>query len=102
MLLASISFRVLPHKRAECLGCIDSLADRIRTAPGCRRSRVMNDIDDADAFVLVSEWNEPEPAEAFFTSPEFQIFKGIRILLRDDPCIVLDDVRSRMTRMMRA
>ena len=51
--------------------------------------------------MLLSEWNEPEHADAFFSSREFQIFKGIRILLRDEPYIVLDDVRTRLTRMMR-
>ena len=101
MLLASISFRVLPHKRAEGLSAIDLLAGHMRTTPGCSRSRVMNDTEDVNAFVLVSEWNEPGLADAFFKSPEFQIFKGIRILLRDEPYIVLDDVRTRMTRMMR-
>jgi hypothetical protein len=44
----------------------------------------------------------PENAEAFFSSRDFQIFKGIRILLRDEPVIVFDDVRSRVTRLMRS
>jgi hypothetical protein len=38
----------------------------------------------------------------FFNSREFQIFKGIRILLRDEPVIVLDEVRCRVTRLLRA
>jgi quinol monooxygenase YgiN len=101
MLLASICFRLLPHKRAEGLDAIDTLADHMRTTPGCRRSRVMNDTEDINAFVLTSEWTEPGPADAFFSSREFRIFKGIRILLRDEPYIILDDVRTRMTRMMR-
>jgi quinol monooxygenase YgiN len=101
MLLASLCFRVLPHKRAEGLGAIDTLAGHMRTTTGCSRSRVMNDTDDINAFVLVSEWKDPGDADAFFGSREFQIFKGIRILLRDEPYIVLDDVRTRMTRMIR-
>ena len=36
-------------------------------------------------------------AEAFFGSREFQIFKGVRILMREEPFIVLDDVRARVT-----
>ena len=101
MLLASICFRVLPHKRAEGLGAIDTLAGHMRTTAGCSRSRVMNDNEDSNTFLLISEWNEPASADAFFNSREFQIFKGIRILLRDEPYIVLDDVRTRLTRMMR-
>ena len=102
MLLASICFRVLPHKRAEGLDAIDTLACHMRTTTGCSRSRVMNDTDDINTFVLVSEWNDPGHADTFFSSREFQIFKGIRILLRDEPYMVLDDVRTRLTRMMRA
>jgi len=101
MLLASIGFRVLPHKRAEGLGAIDALAGHMRASAGCSRSRVLNDAEDINTFVLMSEWNEPEQADRFFNSREFQIFKGIRILLRDEPYIVLDDIRTRMTRMMK-
>jgi quinol monooxygenase YgiN len=101
MLLASICFRVLPHKRAEGLGAIDSLAGHMRTTIGCSRSRVMSDTEDSNVFVLVSEWKELGHADTFFGSREFQLFKGIRILLRDEPYIILDDVRTRMTRMMR-
>jgi quinol monooxygenase YgiN len=101
MLLATLCFRVLPHKRAEGLGAIDMLAGHMRSAVGCGRSRVMNDTEDINAFVLLSEWKESGHADTFFSSREFQIFKGIRILLRDEPYIVLDDVRTRMTRMMR-
>ena len=101
MLLATICFRVLPHKRAEGLSALDTLADHMRTTPGCSRSRIVNDTEDSNAFLLLSEWSEPERAEAFFGSREFQIFKGIRILLRDEPVMVLDEVRSRTTRVIR-
>jgi quinol monooxygenase YgiN len=101
MVLASISFRVLPHKKAEGLSAIDSLAERMRASAGCTRCRVLNDTEDGNAFSLVSEWHEASDADTFFNSREFQIFKGIRILLRDEPYIVFDDVRTRMTRLMR-
>jgi quinol monooxygenase YgiN len=101
MVLTSISFRILPHKKAEGLSAIDALAERMRTTAGCTRSRVLNDTEDANAITLASEWREAGDADAFFNSREFQIFKGIRILLRDEPYIVFDDVRTRMTRLMR-
>jgi quinol monooxygenase YgiN len=101
MVLASISFRLLPHKRAEALSAVDALAERMRSARGCARIRVMNDTEDANAFTMMSEWQEANDADAFFNSREFQIFRGIRILLRDEPYIVFDDVRTRMTRLMR-
>ena len=102
MLLASISFRVRPYKRDEALSAVDALVERMRAASGCARSRVLNDSEDQNLFLVVSEWHDASAAEAFFESREFQIFKGVRILMRDEPYIVLDDVRARVTRLMRA
>ena len=102
MLLASISFRVQPHKRAEALSAVDALVERMRTAEGCARSRVLSDSEDPNSFVVASEWIDTNAAEAYFSSREFQIFKGVRILMREEPFIVLDDVRARITRLMRA
>jgi quinol monooxygenase YgiN len=102
MLLASISFRVQPHKRSEAFSAVDALVQRMRTAPGCARSRVLTDSEDENTFMLASEWTDANAAEAFFGSREFKIFKGVRILMRDEPFIVLDDVRARVTRLMRA
>jgi quinol monooxygenase YgiN len=102
MLLASIGFRAQPHKRAEVLSAVDETVRRMRQASGCARSRLMSDTDDPNAFTVLSEWQSADTADSFFNSRDFQIFKGIRILLRDEPVIVLDDVRSRVTRLLRA
>jgi quinol monooxygenase YgiN len=102
MLLASMSFRAQPHKRAEVLSAVDETVRRMRGASGCARSRLMADADDPNAFTVFSEWQSTDTADVFFSSREFQIFKGIRILLRDEPVIVFDEVRSRVTRLLRA
>ena len=102
MLLASISFRVQPHKRAEALSAVDTLAQRMRTVAGCARSRILTDSDDQNTFVLASEWTDADAAEGFFGSRDFQIIKGMRFLMRDEPLIILDEVRTRVTRLMRA
>jgi len=52
--------------------------------------------------MLLSEWHSTATADVFFNSRDFQIFKGIRILLRDEPVIVFDEVQSRMVRLLRA
>ena len=101
MLIASLSFRVQPHKRSEALSAVDALVQSMRTAPGCARSRILSDTEDANAFQIESEWGDPAAAEAFFASREFQIFRGIRILLRDDPLITFDDIRIRIARLLR-
>ena len=101
MLLASIGFRAQPHKRAEVLSAVDETVRRMRQASGCARSRLMEDTDDPNTFTVLSEWQSADTADSFFSSRDFQIFKGIRILLRDEPVMVLDDVRSRVTRLLR-
>jgi quinol monooxygenase YgiN len=101
MLITSISFRVQPHKRAEVLSAVDALVNRMRRAAGCGRTSILTDTEDLNAFMVFSEWTDATAAEAFLSSREFQIFKGLRILLRNEPVIVLDDVRTRVTRLMR-
>ena len=102
MLQASVSFRAQPHKRGEVLDAVDETAERMRRAKGCRRSRLFVDAEDANVFMLVSEWESTEDAEAFFDSRDFQIFKGIRILLREEPTMVLDDIQSRTTALIQS
>lgn len=101
MFLASIGFRIQPHKRDEVLSAVDETVRRMRQASGCARSRLMADAEDPNAFTVLSEWQSADTADTFFSSRDFQIFKGIRILLRDEPVLVLDDVRSRVTRLLR-
>ena len=80
---------------------MDCLAERMRGWAGCARSRILIDTEDANAILIESEWADYDAAEAFFASRAFQIFRGVRILLRDEPVIVMDDVRSRTTRLLR-
>ena len=101
MLLASIRFRIQPHKRGEALSAIEETITRMRQAAGCDRSRLMADADDPNTFAVLSEWQSVETADHFFNSHDFQIFKGIRILLRDEPVMVLDEIQSRVTRLIR-
>jgi len=102
MLLASIGFRVQPHKRDEALSAVDDTVRRMRAAPGCARTRLLADTEDPNTFTMISEWRTAASADTYFASREFQIFKGIRILMRDEPVIVIDEVRSRVTRLLRA
>lgn len=101
MLLASIGFRVQPHKLGEALSAVDETVRRMRTAPGCARTRLLSDTEDPNTFTVLSEWQTAASADSFFASREFQIFRGIRMLLRDEPVITIDDVRSRVTRLLR-
>ena len=102
MLLSSIRFRAQPHKRAEVISAVDGLIDHMREAPGCSSSRLLTDADDPNALTVVSEWRSTEDAETFLQSRDFQVFKGIRMLLRGEPVVVFDLLQSRVTRVIRS
>jgi quinol monooxygenase YgiN len=99
---ASLCFRVRPHKAQEVLSAMEVLADRMRRAPGCARSRLLADVEDPCSYTLTSDWEDSAAADAFMESRDFLVFRGIRILLREEPYLVLDEVRSQVTRLLRA
>ena len=102
MWLASISFRSQPHKRAEVASVADDVVEHMRSARGCARSRLLREIEDSNAFTIVSEWQAAADAETFLASRQFQLLKSIRVLLRGEPVVVFDDVLVRVTRLVRA
>jgi quinol monooxygenase YgiN len=67
----------------------------MRTSPGCLTCRLLVDPDDGTELTLVSEWDERRDVEAFVASRDFLIIKGMRMLLREDPQAVLDEIASR-------
>jgi quinol monooxygenase YgiN len=101
MTIVWISFRAQPHKRPEILSAVDEMLERMRIADGCGRARLFADTEDPNAFTVLSEWRSVEWADSFFNSRGFQVFRGIRMLLRGDPFIVFDEIQHRMTRLFR-
>jgi len=101
MVLLSFGFRTQSNKRDEVLSAVDGAVARLRHLPGCSRGRVFADTEDPDSFTLLSEFESIDQADVFLTSKEFQVLKGIRMMLRDEPVVVLDDVRTRLTRLVR-
>lgn len=97
---ASLFFRVQPQNQAEVLSIVNTIAERMRRSPNCCRNRLLSDLDDPNAFVLVSEWPDMASAEAFMLSQELRIFRGIRILLRSEPVVILDQISNRLTRVL--
>jgi quinol monooxygenase YgiN len=95
MHVTTLTFRVQPHKRPEVVSAIDALARRMRTSTGCLSCRLYTEVDDRNTLTVISEWQDRAAVDLFFTSRIFAIFQGLRILLRGDPQIVVDDVRGR-------
>jgi quinol monooxygenase YgiN len=101
MVLAWIGFRSKPSKRAEVLSAVDELVHNLRETTGCSKGRLLMDREDPNAFTVESEWRSLEDADAFLGSPEFQLFRGIRMLLWGEPFVVVDDIRSRTTGILK-
>lgn len=97
MVLAWFGLRAQPNKRAEVLSAVDDLLRHMRDSPGCTRGRLLVDRDDPNSLTVESEWRSAEDTDRFVTTPEFQLFKGIRMLLRGEPFVMIDDIRTRTT-----
>ena len=101
MVVVWVSIRARVHKRAETISAIDELAERMQRSAGCARNRLYADRQDPHTLTLRSEWNTVTEAQTFFDSRDFQAFRGIRMLLRDEPLVVFDEVQARVTRLVR-
>jgi quinol monooxygenase YgiN len=99
MHIATVHLRVREDKRGEALSAIDGFIRRMHAWPGCLKCRLLTDAGDGEALTLVSEWDSREALDTFLASREFLILQGMRMVLRDDPQIVLDEIliRSRIS-----
>ena len=95
MQVASVTLRVHQKKRVEALSAIDELMRQMRASPGCLSCRLLVDSVDGTDLRLISEWDERRDVEAFLASRNFLILTGMRILLREDPQAVLDEITAR-------
>lgn len=100
MVAASLSFRVQPERRDEILTAAAVLLAQMRGLVGCGRSILLADVQDPNNVTLASEWMDGRLAESFFASEEFQHFRAL--LVRDEPMLVLDDMRAQVTRLIRS
>ena len=99
MHVATVNLRVKDDKRSEALSALDGLTRRMLQWPGCLTCRVMADLNKSHDLTLVSEWDSREALDGFISSREFLILQGMRMVLRDDPQVILDEIllRSRMS-----
>jgi quinol monooxygenase YgiN len=90
--------RVKDDKRTEALSAIDGFVHRMHTWPGCLTCRLMSDAADTQFLTLVTEWDSRDALDGFLSSREFLILRGMRMVLREDPQVILDQilVRSRV------
>jgi quinol monooxygenase YgiN len=101
MLVVSVLLRIQPEKRAEFLSAMQSLLPRVQWLPGCLGCRLVAEYDSADTCLLVSEWDDRPTFDRFMHSRELDILQGMRMLLRDDPRVTVDDVVTRAQSTLR-
>ena len=67
--------------------------------PGCLTCRLLTDAGDNQTLTLVSEWDSREGLDGFLESREFLILQGMRVVLREEPQVILDEIllRSRIS-----
>lgn len=95
MHVATVALLVHRHKRQEALSAIEELMRRMRAWPGCVGCRLLSDAHNHDNLTLISEWRQRRDVDGFLGSREFLILKGMRILLREEPEAVVDEVVTR-------
>ena len=92
MIVASVACSVLPAKQQECCATFARLLERTRSRPGCLAARLTCDPVDPYALTLVSEWATRDACDAYVSSADFCVVKGMRFLMTADLKVVVDDV----------
>jgi quinol monooxygenase YgiN len=95
VLIGTFGCRVKPDKQTEFLASVADVMERARWLPGCLDCRLVANVEGGGGFSLVCEWSGPDGLDRFLRSPEFRVLKGMRILMDDEPRLVVDEVVRR-------
>ena len=86
---------VPPERRAEIVGALRRLAGPIRAHDGCAGWRILQDLDDEDALVVVQEWTSTEAFVRHLRSEEYRLLLAIVERSLEPPQIHFDRVAER-------
>jgi quinol monooxygenase YgiN len=93
--VATVRLSARHDKRAEVASALEHLLRRVRRYPGCVECRLLSDADDPDCLTLVSDWRSRTALDAFMASRDFEVIRGMRILLDAAPQTTVDKVAER-------
>lgn len=71
--------RARPERAAALEARLVDLAERSRTEPGCRQSRIHRDLDDPRRFVFYEMWASPEDLDRHLAQPYMVEFLAARM-----------------------
>jgi len=94
MIIATIRMTVNPAKRQELLQTMNTLAGSMRKEQGCRACDFYIDIEDADTFLLMEEWDAQEDFDRHVRTPAFSALLGALTLLKGRPDVRINAVAA--------
>lgn len=83
MILIRTIMNVLPEKQKEVVQTLLSLLERAGKEKGCLRYEIFNDIEDENAFILISEWETRQHLDSHMKSDRFSVLLGTKSLLSE-------------------
>jgi quinol monooxygenase YgiN len=92
MIITTIRMTVPQEKRQEMLQTVGTLAGTVRKERGCRACDFYIDTEDADAFLLVEEWDAQEDFDRHVRAPAFSALLGAMTLLTERPDVRINAV----------
>jgi quinol monooxygenase YgiN len=95
MIITTIRMTVPHEKRQELLQTVGMLAGTVRKESGCRACDFYIDTENADAFLLMEEWDTQEDFERHVRAAAFSALLGAMTLLYERPDVRINFVADR-------
>ncbi len=92
MVITTIRMMVPLEKRQELLQTIGMLAGTVRKEHGCRTYDFYIDTENADAFLLMEEWDTEEDFDRHVRTAAFSALLGALTLLNNRPDVRINAV----------
>ena len=92
MIIATIKMTVPYEKRQEMLQTVSTLTGTTRKERGCRACDFYIDTENADAFLLMEEWDTEDDFDRHVRNAAFSALLGALTLLNRRPDVRINDV----------
>ena len=93
--VATLRMVAPPGRRDEILHALRWLAGPVQARRGCAGCRILQDLDDENALVLVEEWTSRETFERHLRSEDFRRLLAVAELATEPPELRFDRIAER-------